>query len=184
MQFRTIGEHRGMIHQAAGMQIDRHIELLHPLPEREIPVLIEIVATGLAVDQRALEPEILDGALQFVGRGADILHRQMGEAGIAMRPLLYLARQQVVGAARQPDRALGIGLGLHAGGGDRKHGDIDAGLVHGLEPQLVEVGKALLDIGKDAVALRRSRHVFGKLGRGEMLFKRDLSHCSPNNPGR
>ena len=62
------------------MQIDRHIELLHPLPEQQRAVLIEIVATGLAVDQRALEPEILDGALEFVGRGSGILHRQMRKA--------------------------------------------------------------------------------------------------------
>src|SRR5207244_7067344 len=50
---------------AIRMQVDRNTQVLHALPEREIHVGVEIVAVGLAVDERALESKLFDGTLEF-----------------------------------------------------------------------------------------------------------------------
>ncbi len=101
-------EHRGLVGHFAGMQVDRDIQFLHALPEGQVLVLVEIVPIGLAIDERAAEAEFPDGPLELGGRGAGVLHGEMGEAGIAIRPLLHLASEEVVGAAGKAD-----GLHLH-----------------------------------------------------------------------
>jgi len=94
-------EHRRMVGQLAGMQVDRNIQLLDPLPEGYEPFVIQIVAVCLAVDERTLELQVLHGALQFVGGSGGILQRHGSEACVALRPLLHLARQRVVPGRRK-----------------------------------------------------------------------------------
>ena len=93
VQFRAAGEHCGAIGELSGMEVDWHIQVLHALPEREIHVRVEVVPVGLAVDERALEPELFDRALEFRGGSAGVLHGKMGEARISLQPLLHFARQ-------------------------------------------------------------------------------------------
>jgi len=134
------------------------------------------VPVGLAVDQRPFETELLDGALELRSGGARVLRRKGGEAGIALRPLLHLPRQKIIGVLRQPDGRFRILFRLHAGRGGRENDEVDARLVHRLQPQLVEVGKASLDVGEHRVALGRPRDEFlGEFRRREMFFKRDFA---------
>ena len=62
--------------------------------------MIEILAVGVAVDHGAGEFQVAHAALEFVGRGLCVLHRKMREAEIAVRRLLHLGRQKIVGLAR------------------------------------------------------------------------------------
>ena len=47
--------------------VDRHIERRDALPERQAARVVEINTPGVAVDERALEPELFHRALQSVG---------------------------------------------------------------------------------------------------------------------
>jgi len=58
-------------------------------------------AAGHAVDHRALEAELGDGALQFVGGGARVGGRHHGEGGKTIRVALNRLMEPVIGAARQ-----------------------------------------------------------------------------------
>src|SRR6266446_10302664 len=92
VQLGAAGKHRRVIGKVSRMQVDRNTQVLHALPEWEIHVGVEIVAVSLAVDERALEPKLFDGTLEFRGSGGGILHGKMGEARISLRPLLHFAR--------------------------------------------------------------------------------------------
>ncbi len=82
------------------MQIERHAKRFGALPQRISVGMIEILAVGVAVDHGAGEFQIAHAALEFVGRGLCVLHRKMREAEIAVRRLLHLGREKVVGLAR------------------------------------------------------------------------------------
>jgi hypothetical protein len=92
--------------------------------------MVEILPVGVAVDHGAAEFQLPDAALQFIGSGLGVLHRQMREAGIAVRPLLDFLGQEVVTGLGVADRRRGVTLGLYAGAGQAQHGAFDAGLVH------------------------------------------------------
>src|SRR6266567_190606 len=87
IQLGTSGKHGGVVDEVSGMQVDRNMEVLHLLPEREIHVRIQIVPVGLPVDKRSLEPKLLHSTLKFRGRRGGILHGKMGEASISLRSL-------------------------------------------------------------------------------------------------
>lgn len=158
------------------MEVDRNIQVLHALPKREVHILVEIVPVGLTVDEGALEAKLLDGALELRGGGAGVLRGKMGKARIPPRPLLHFARQEVIGVTRQTDRRLCILFPLDAGRSDREYGEIDAGLVHCLQPQLIEVDQATIDVGEQLFALGRLGHKFlGQFRRREVFLERDLA---------
>lgn len=158
------------------MEIDRDVEVLHALPERKVHFGVEIIPVGLAVDERPLETELFDGSLEFRGGGVGVLHRKMGEAGISLRPLLHFARQDIIGVLRQPNRRLRVLFRLHARRGSRENDEIYARLVHRLQAQLIEVGKATFDVGEQRVAPGRPCDIFlGKFRRGEVLFQSNLA---------
>ncbi|MDQ0301667.1 hypothetical protein J2S75_000678 [Ancylobacter polymorphus] len=174
--FGAMGEHGRMVGHGAGMQIDRDVQFLDTLPEGQIAVLVEIMPVGLAVDERSPETELPDGTFEFGRSGLGILQGEMSKAGIAIGPLLNLARKEIIGAVGEPDGFLRIAHALDPRRGDREHHQINAGSVHHLKPHLVEVGQATFDIRKKRVAPGRSCHVFPELRGSEMLFKRDLAH--------
>jgi hypothetical protein len=142
--------------------------------------MIEILPVGVTVDHASGELELLHAALELVGRGFGILHRQVAEAGIAIRPLLDLAGEEIIAGACDLDRGGGVALGLHAGPGDREHRARNAGAVHGFQPELAEVGEPrhhLLEDRRIDVADGRLPVLF-EAGTQEVLFQRDLRNHS------
>ena len=138
--------------------------------------MIEILPERVAVDHRAAELQLLDAALELVGRGLGVLHRQMREAGIAVRPLLDFLGQKIVARFGGADRRGDVALGLHAGTGERQHRAGDPGLVHRGEPHLAEIGVAVqkvLALGRRHLGHRRVP-VLDESRAQEMLFERDL----------
>jgi hypothetical protein len=74
--------------------------------------VVEIDAPGVAVDQRALEPELFHGALELVGGFARILHRHRAETAEARGMLGDLLRHRVVDRLGLADRRRGVALAL------------------------------------------------------------------------
>ena len=62
------------------------------------------------------------------------------------------------------------------------HGEINAGLVHRFQPQLIEIVEAPLDIDEQALATRRSRDMFlSERSCCEVFFERYFSrHATPD----
>ena len=130
----------------------------------------------MAVDHGAAELEIAHAALELVGGGFGILHRQMREAGITVRALLDFLGEEIVRGARVANGGRGIALDLHARPGDRQHRAGDAGLVHHRQPLFAEVGERAIELrGLGRRDVDHGRPPIG-LGGGiqEMLFERDL----------
>ncbi len=160
------------------MDIDRHIELGGPFPDRPEPLIIVKDAAGHAVDHRAFEAELGDGALQFVGRGARIGGRHHGEGGKTIRVALNRLMKPVIGPARQRRPGFGVDR-LQSGDRMRQDLQIDAGLIHLADAQRAEIVEPLDDIttspGTAAELL--------DLGVEVMLFERDdvglLCHFCP-----
>src|SRR5690606_33568243 len=61
------------------MQVQGHVEVLQALPEYVVGRVVVVHAVGVAVDQRALEAQLGDGALQFGGGGGRVVHGQRGK---------------------------------------------------------------------------------------------------------
>lgn len=104
-----------------------------------------------------------------------LLQRQRGKARKALRSLLDLGREQVVGRPRQRDRLFRVGHSLEPGRGHRQHGQVDAHCIHGRQPQVIEVGEAALDLGEQRVGGRRpgNQAALHELGCRKMLLERD-----------
>ncbi len=138
--------------------------------------MVEILAVGVAVDHDAAEFELMHAALELVGGRARILHREMAETRIAFRTFLDLARQEFIGVARLAARDRSVGLGLHAGSGQRQDRSRDAGAVHGGEPHVAEVRQPCdhlaQDLGIDVPD--RGLPVGFEPGTQEVLFERYL----------
>ena len=75
---------------------------------------------GVAVDHRCLEAELRDAACNLRSGRLCILKWQMGEAGVARRMLLNLAREEVVCLAGPPYSGTRIMLRLAAGRGTER----------------------------------------------------------------
>ena len=78
------------------MEIDHRAKRVGALPERIERSVIEILTVGVAVDHRAAEFEIADATFSSSAARLGVLHRQMGEAGIAVRAFFDFAREKVV----------------------------------------------------------------------------------------
>ncbi len=142
--------------------------------------MVEILPVGVAVDHAARELQFAHAAFELVGRAFGILHRQVAETGIALRPLLNFAGEEVVAGARDPHGGGGVTLGLHAGPGEREHRALDAGAVHGLEPQFAKVGEPRDHLRQDfrIDVADRGLPVILEARAQEMLFERDLRNHS------
>ncbi len=163
----------------ARMQVERNAEPLDLGPER--PELRQVVIDDgvgsadlrIAVDQRALEAEIVDAAGKFTRGFQRILHRQRGETCKTVRTPGDLFGQHVVGLTRGRDRLRRIRNRLDAAGIEREHLHRDAGCVHLLQPFVMKVRQPRLDLAP--IALRRPAvsDAFGLRG-GEMFLDGDL----------
>ena len=94
------------------MEVDRHVERRDALPERQAARVVEIDALGMAVDQRALEPELPHRAFELAGGLPRILHRHCGETAEARRMLGDSLGQHIVDRLRLADRRRGVALAL------------------------------------------------------------------------
>ena len=128
-----------------GMDIDRHVELGGPFPDRPEPLVVVKNAPGHAVDHGTLEAELGDGALQFVGRGARVCSWQHGERGKAVLMTAHGLMEPIIGAARQGRPGLGVD-GLETGDRMRQDLQIDAGLVHLADAQRTDIVEPFDDI--------------------------------------
>ncbi|MCY1233354.1 hypothetical protein D9M69_328950 [compost metagenome] len=179
-QLRMPGEHL-RLHKGIGrMQVHRHVQRLHALPERVIGGIVVVAPMRMAVHQRALEAELQHGTFQLGCRLLGVLHRQRGKAGIARRMAGDLRRQEVIARARPCQRQAGVGFSLHARAGLRQHGDVDAAPVHPGQALFVEIGKAAAELGEHR-GIDMLREPFGvslEAGGHEMLFQGDLLHIA------
>jgi hypothetical protein len=109
----------------------------------------------------------------------------MRKAGIAVGPLLDLARQEIIGLARPPDGDRGVALALHARPGNGQNGARDACAIHRLEAHFSEIRQARKEAAGDCGinAADRSAPIAVEAGTQEMLLERDLAdHVSTRPP--
>src|SRR6185312_615740 len=163
-------------YRVAWMQVDRRAQDGGALPERIVAAVVEVFAVAVAVDHGAAELELAHAALELGGGGPGVLHGQMREAGIALRPFLHFLGQKIIRRARGPHRRGGAALGLHARSGHRQDRARDAGFVHHRQALLAEIGQRAVELRR---FLRRDVHhgrVPVRFGGGieEVLFERDL----------
>ena len=111
------------------------------------------------MQHRAFEAELGDGAFELVGRGLGVHGRQRREGRETFRVGGTDLGETIVHLARQVSCDIGAEF-LGRGRAVRQHLDVDAGLVHFLEPQAAEVEKPLVGLIPPA-----------RLGPGEMLGK-------------
>ena len=102
-------------------------------------VVVEVLAVGVSEDHDALQPELAHRPLQFVGTRLRVLQRHAGKARVARGVLADESGQEVVGLARQLQGRGGVEHALHHAHAG-KHGQVDAGGRHGLQPPLAHVG--------------------------------------------
>ena len=124
------------------MQIYRHAQLLHPLPERRVMVLVEVVAVGVAVYHRSPEAQLAHAPLQLVGGSLWVLQGKVRQPTKTGRVQLNFFGQEIVGFAGQAHGVGGIRLRLYAGAGERQKRPFDAGRVHGRQALLAEILQA------------------------------------------
>ena len=164
------------------MQIDERVQCLRPLPDGIERGMIQIHPIGMAVDHGAAELELAHAAFELVRGGGGVLQGKMREAAIAVRTLLDLTREEIVGRARLVARRLDVAFGLHARSRQRQHAAFDAGAIHGVEPHLAEVGqtreKLLSFVRRKARDGRRP--IVLDAGAEAVFFDRDLlDHAIP-----
>src|SRR5262249_31897452 len=124
-----------------GMHIEESAERLRPLPEWVQRSVVQVLAVGMAIDHGAAEFELAHASFELVRGGGGILHWQMREAGVPLRPLYNFTRQKIVGGTRLVTGGLGVAFGLHARPRYREHAPLNAGAFHRLQPHVPEVGQ-------------------------------------------
>jgi hypothetical protein len=75
----------------------------------------------VAIDQRALEAERGDTALELAHGGARLLHRQMRKSGKAGRVFGDLGSEKIVGPLGCAHGLRGVALDLHTGRDQREN---------------------------------------------------------------
>jgi hypothetical protein len=127
------------------VQVQRHVEPLEPVEQRGEPGVVEkdAVRAQRAVDQRADQAEIADGAVELVGPGLRVRGGQGGEAGEPVRVRAHRPGQPVVGLAgagqpfRAPER-------LRGRRGVRDDLQVDAAGVHVGQTCLTEIAEPVV----------------------------------------
>jgi hypothetical protein len=103
------------------MQVEGDVERGEPFPERKklrlvvVRGCVEVADARVAVDERALEPVIADGAFELARGGLGILHGQGRECGVPIGTARDDGGQRVVGRSRALDGSRDVELILHAG---------------------------------------------------------------------
>jgi hypothetical protein len=122
------------------VQVERHAQALGALEQHIEGGIVEEASVRMPVDHRAPEAQLGDRALELVGGGLGRRGRQGGEAGEAVGVLGDGARERVVGLARERDRRVGIEV-LDPRRRVADDLQVDAGVVHGGQASLAEVGE-------------------------------------------
>ena len=122
------------------MDIDRYVELLGRRQQAVIAWVIEEAALGRAVDERTDKTKLPDRTNELVNRGIRALHWQYGETGKTFGVTGDSRRQMVVHRPRNPD-TIGAGHEIGAGTAIGEHLHRDAGLIHGLQAPLANLGQ-------------------------------------------
>src|SRR5471032_3443625 len=78
-QFRMTVEHLRHDIGIRRMQIQRHIEFLHPRPKNVVCAIVVVRSQRVSIDQRAFEAELKYSAVQFVNRPQRRMHGQRGK---------------------------------------------------------------------------------------------------------
>lgn len=159
------------------MQVDQRAKRFGPLPGRIECQIVEVLAVGMAVDHDTAKSQLAYAALEFVGRGAGILHGEVAEARITIRPFVDLSDQKIVGRTGSTHCSRRVAFGLYARTRQCEDRTGSAGLVHGSTPHLAEVGEPRERL---VASLRRQIDhrripVFDKIRSQEVLLKRDLA---------
>jgi hypothetical protein len=146
--------------------------------------VIEKAALGRAVDERTDETQLLHGAHELGNGGIGALHRstakpakRSGWRAMAAARWSFIARRHAdtIGTRHEVGTGTGVGEHLHR----------DAGLVHGLQAPLADLGQRIERIGAVERACSRAEaptaddvriDATDQGGDGEMLFKRDNTH--------
>ena len=108
--------------------------MLGGLEERQELRVVPLLAVDDRVELGALEAEDGDRALQLVDGGLDVLHRQRGQAGEALRALARHAGDLVVDLAGELPPLRGVEVVAEERRVDRDHLHVDALGVHVLQP--------------------------------------------------
>jgi hypothetical protein len=164
------------------MQVQRYGQLLQRGPDLLVPRFVEVVACEVVVDQRAAESELADGAAEFFRRGLRVLRGQRGEPAEPVRMSGHDPGQVVVGEPGMVPRGRRVGVGLHAGDGERQHLDVDTRRVHVRQPVLGELRELAFHVRDKAFA---EHDLAGAPGRGplfrqfrdgKVFFQGDVPH--------
>ncbi len=167
------------------VDVDRHIEIYGGRQQAIVARVVEKAPFRRAVHERADKAQLLHRAHQLSSAGVGALHRQHREAREAIRMAGDGRCQMVVHLARDGD-ALGARHEVRAGTGVGEHLDGDAGLVHGPQAPLADLGQQLAEVWALRGRCSRPETAAGDGGRidtadqggnGEMLFKGDDTHA-------
>src|SRR5262249_3623051 len=110
---------------------------------KDVPELgiVKILALGMRVDDRALQPELSNSAFQFRRGSAWILGRYSRQAGVAIGASRDGCSQLVVRVARKPNGLIGV-ENLHARRRQRQDLKVDARGVHVRDAARAEILQA------------------------------------------
>ena len=78
------------------MEVNRSAKIGRAFPEWVIAAVVKILAVCVSVDHGTAKFERAHTAFELVGSGFRILHGEMSKAGIAVRTLPDLVRQEIV----------------------------------------------------------------------------------------
>src|SRR6202012_2614389 len=123
----------------SGGQVNRNVQCRSAVEDRIEEPVVQVAALAVPVDHRTGKAELADRALELFGRLVGGTDGHSGEAGQPLRKAPDGCGQFVIAGSGQLDGFWTVEL-LHPGGGQRQHGQVDAGLVHRCDTRLTEVG--------------------------------------------
>src|SRR5262249_42984218 len=129
------------------MQIDERAKHFGPLPERIERRIVEVLAVSMAVDHDPAESQLAYAALEFVGRGEGILHSEVAETRITIRPFVDFSGQKIVGRTGSTHCGRRVAFGLYARTRQCEDRAGNAGLVHGSKPHRAEAKEPRRTLG-------------------------------------
>ena len=128
------------------VDVDRHVEVHRRCQQAVIARVIEKAALGDPIDECTDEAKLLHRPYQLGNAGVGALHRQHGKAREPARIAGDGHRQMVVHLSRDGDAVRARHeVGTRTGVGEHLHRD--AGLVHGLQASLADLGQHVERVG-------------------------------------
>ena len=131
------------------MKIERHLQSLKHRPKWRELRGIEIMATGMTVDEGSYETKLFDTTLQFQNGGLGILQRQTGKTTVTTGMEADLSGEKIVAGLGCLDRFLRIAQALNPRGGLGKNAYFNASSIHRLQALFIELGQPLFDGPQD-----------------------------------